>query len=208
MAANRVRRLVVLDETGRFTGVASLADLALATSGIVEDVLRKISGPPEELTQGIYTGGPAAVDHQPAESDAAALVKDELAAIETYKQVLQTVHSGRAADELRRIENEHEEAAKALKERFVKMGIEAPAAPDGQGAWLEAQEESAELADAKRSIALLKEAEEREIEDYERTLRDESLDSGLRHLIASRLLPRTRAHVPQLARFLGEGPVA
>jgi CBS domain-containing protein len=206
MARNQVRRLVVLDDAEEFAGIVTLADLALGDAETAGIVLEAVSSPSEELTQGVYAGGPARVDHDGGESSAAALVHDELAAVETYKQVLQTVHGGKAGDALRRIENEHEEAARILKDRLHRLGLGVRSGSIGGSAWSGAWEKSAEFLDEKTSIRLLKEGEEREIEDYERALGDGGLDSGLKKLIASSLLPRTRAHVPALARMLAEVP--
>lgn len=206
MSESRVRRLVVEDDAGEFAGIVALADLAMRT-GEGEEVLGEVSRPSEELTQGVYTGGPAHPDHDGGGTSAGALVKDELAAVETYKQVLQTVTAAKAGEALRRIENEHEEAARLLKERLRKLGFDAPRA-GAAAAWRPASQKLDGLPDQKASIALLKEGETREIRDYEDALRDEALDEGLKTLIETSLLPRTRAHVPVLDRFLSEGPVA
>ena len=205
MSKNRIRRLVVVDDAGEFAGIVALADLALRT-GEGEEVLGEVSRPSAELTQGVYTGGPARPDHD-AETPGSVLVGDELAAIETYKQVLQTVTSGKAGDALRRIENEHEEAARRLKDGLRKLGVDAPRRAGKGGAWASSRRKAGELPDDKSSISLLRDGERREIEDYENALRDESLDQGLKTLIESSLLPMTRAHVPALDRFLSEGPV-
>ncbi|HXT01936.1 MAG TPA: CBS domain-containing protein [Elusimicrobiota bacterium] len=205
MSENQIRRLVVVDDAGEFAGIVALADLALRT-GEGSEVLGEVSRPSSELTQGVYTGGPAQVNHV-AESAGAALVSDELAAIDTYKQVLQTVTSGKAGDALRRIENEHEEAARLLKDGLRRIGVEAPRRAGGARAWAASRRKAGELPDDKSSISLLRDGERREIEDYESALDDDSLDPGIKKLIESSLLPKTRAHVPALDRFLSEGPV-
>lgn len=205
MCDNRIRRLIVVDDVGEFAGVVSLADLALR-SGEGERVLRELSRPSLELTQGVYSGGPARPDHD-GETLASALVRDELAAIETYKRVLQSVTSGKAGEALRRIENEHEEAARLLKNGLRKLGVDAPRRADKTAAWSSPRRKAGEFPDDKTSISLLREGERREIEDYESALRDESLDRSLKKLIESSLLPKTRAHVPALERLLSGGPV-
>lgn len=205
MSENKIRRLVVVDDAGEFAGIVALADLALRT-GEGEAVLGEVSRPSDELAQGVYTGGPARVNHD-GETAGSVLVDDELAAIETYKQVLQTVTSGKAGDTLRRIENEHEEAARLLQDGLRRIGVDGPRRAGKAAAWASPRRKAGELPDDKSSIALLKEGESREIEDYENALRDDSLDRSLKTLIESSLLPKTRAHVPALERFLSEGPV-
>lgn len=181
----RVRRLAVLDADGGFAGVVALSDLAARALEAV-----------------------AAREARLAEAGAAALVEDELAAIEIYKQALQSVNTGEAGDALRRIENEHEEAVELLLGRLSKLGVAAPSVVGAAGAWAKNHEKLEDLPDAKTMIRLLKEGEEREVADYEEAMRQETLDAELRELIASRLLPKTRARVPALSRYLRAGPVA
>jgi hypothetical protein len=206
MSDKQVRRLVVVDDAGEFAGILALADLALRSEE-GDAVLGEVSRPSGELNRGVYAGGPAQADHGGGESKSAVLVKDELAAIDTYKEVLQSVTGGKAGDTLRRIENEHEEAARLLKDGLRRLGMDAPREAEATGAWARPRRKAGDLPDDKSSIALLRDGERREIEDYEDALRDESLDPGLKSLIESSLLPKTRAHVPALERFLSEGPV-
>lgn len=200
MAANRVRRLVVIDSSGALCGMVALADLASADAGAVRTVLQSLSLPDDEPGSGVYSGGPAEADRGTAPQGAAALVRDELAAAETYKQALQTVKEGPAGDALRRIENEHEEAARLLKRAVPAAEEERPAA-----AWSRPVEGADAALDEKAALRRLKEGEERDVRDYESALRNDSLDEELRSLIATRLLPATRAHIPVLDRFLSEG---
>lgn len=186
MSESRVRRLVVVDDVGEFAGIVSLADLGLRA--------------PE--------GGPIQADHGGWETMGAALIRDELAAIEIYKQVLQSIAGGDAGDALRRIEDEHEEAARLLKDGLRRLGVESPRKADKAAAWASPRREAAELPDDKSSISLLRDGERREIEDYETALRDESLDPTIKTLIEASILPKTRAHVPALERFLSGGPVS
>lgn len=206
MSRNQVRRLAVVDDAGEFAGIVALADISLRTAAGGE-VLGEVSRPSGELSQGVYAGGPSRADHGGWETLGASLVKDELAAIDTYKEVLQSVSSGKAGDSLRLIENEHEEAARLLKDGLRRLGVDAPRKADKAAAWVPARREAGELPDDKSSISLLRDGERREIEDYESALRDDSLDPALKRLIEKDILPKTRAHVPALDRYLTEGPV-
>lgn len=133
------------------------------------------------------------------------LVQDELAAVETYRQALDKVADDPAGDELRRIEIEHEDAVNLLQEGVAEMGEE-PATTSGVwGAWSKAVEGTAKLFGNKAAIKALKEGEEHGIGDYERALREDGLDPRIKALISTSLLPRTRAHLPVLDRFIQSG---
>lgn len=129
------------------------------------------------------------------------LVRDELAAVETYKQALEKVEAD-AAEELRRIESEHEEAANLLQEQVAQLGGEPPTSSGAWGAWAKAVEGAAKLFGNKAAIKALKEGEEHGVNDYEQALHEEGLDPSVKALIRTNLLPKTRAHIPMLDKFL------
>ena len=132
-----------------------------------------------------------------------ALVKGELAAIETYKQALEKV-AGKAnvGTELRRIEAEHEEALSVLQEHMTDVNAEIPTDSGLWGEWSKAVEGTAKLFGEKAAIKALKEGEEHGVHDYENALRNQDLDAEIRQIISSRLLPKTKAHIPVLDRLL------
>lgn len=130
------------------------------------------------------------------------LVKDELSAVETYHQARRNIADHPAGTELRRIETEHEEAARLLKEKVALFGAEPAAGSGAWGTWAKAIEGAAAFFGEKAAIKALKEGEEHGVKDYETALRDESLPSDVKELIRANLLPRTRAHIPVLERFL------
>jgi CBS domain-containing protein len=207
MALNQIRRLLVLNAGGELAGVISLADLATEDAGAAEDVLEEVSKPSDDLSQGIYAGGPAVVmDHGGEDMRVTSLVKDELAAAETYKQALQTFRRGPAEEELRRIENDHEEAARLLRERLARIGVNAPGGSELTGAWSKPIEGTGKAMDDKAALKILKEGEQNGIQDYQDALRDLGLDPEVKRLITTELLPKARSHVPVLEKFLSGGP--
>jgi CBS domain-containing protein len=191
MMEKQVRRIVVLDGNGRLTGIVSLSDIALKGGGageVLEQVCRA-AGAAETAAAGTKT------------SDLGFLAQDELAAVETYKLALEKV-KGPAGEELRRIEAEHEEAVALLRARLQKIGQEFPRGSGLWGAWSRAIEGTAKVFGDKAALKALKEGEEHDIHDYEKALSDESVSADIKELISSELLPKTRAHVPALDRFL------
>lgn len=183
MDENRLRRLVVLRRDGRLAGIASLSDLA------------------HERTQGGHMRKKGSAGGGPLGS----LVRGELSAVETYRQALEKIGDESGGSELRRIENEHEEAVSLLQEHMTQLGVEPPADSGLWGSFAKAVEGSAKVLGNKAAIKALKEGEEHGIKDYEAALEDETVDPEIKELISANLLPRTRAHLPVLDRFLESG---
>lgn len=134
-----------------------------------------------------------------------ALVKDELAAVETYRQALEKIGDDPSAEELRRIENDHERAVTLLQEEVAEMGEEPAISSGAWGAWARAVEGAAKLFGDRAAIRALKDGEEHGARDYERALEDQTLDEKVKMLILTSLLPRAREHIGVLDRFLAGG---
>jgi demethoxyubiquinone hydroxylase (CLK1/Coq7/Cat5 family) len=130
------------------------------------------------------------------------LLRGELAAVETYQQALTRVSTEPGAFELRHLETEHREAADLLRQHIVQRGGK-PAEDSGVwGAWARAVEGTAKLFGNAAALRALKEGEEHGVSTYESALQNQNLDADSKELIRATLLPRTRAHIPTLARFL------
>src|SRR5206468_4159470 len=123
-----------------------------------------------------------------------ALLQDELSAVETYHRALSQALGEKVDGELRRIEQEHEEAADLLVENLRRRGEPAPSGPGLRGAWSKAVEGAAAMLGRRAAIKALKRNEEHGLHEYEDALRAESLDPEAKELIRSKLLPRTREH--------------
>ena len=136
------------------------------------------------------------------------LLRGEIAATETYVQALAKFEKeGRPAPaELRRIRDEHVDAANVLR-RFVAAKDEKPS--QGSGAWgafAKAVEGTAKVFGNRAALKALKEGEEHGVGEYEEVLAEEDLDVGIRKLIGERLLPRQRQHVLALDALLAALP--
>ena len=104
-----------------------------------------------------------------------ALLRGEIAAVETYQQALKKIGNEPDAAELREIAEDHREAAGSLRRHVAT----APGRPEaGAGAWsafAKAVEGAAQLFGNAAALQALREGEERGVSDYENALKDESL---------------------------------
>lgn len=127
-----------------------------------------------------------------------ALIESELSAGETYRLALETIGARGEAGALRRIEAEHHQAARLLRER-CRCG-----APVSKGSWSlwtgAAEEPFPPPTDARTAVAALKAGEEAEIREYELALENPDLGEKCRRLIATQLLPQTYEHLLMLDR--------
>jgi CBS domain-containing protein len=215
MGEHQVRRIFVLTRDNELAGVLSLADIAPRTieaarvlAAVSRATTRRmeplpVAEPSEAETSlrgaGVSETGDAP---RPRRTPVGSLLQDELSAVETYKRALSQVLGEKVAGELRRIEHEHEEAAGLLVESLRRRGEAAPKSSGLRGAWSRAVESAAAMFGSKAAIKALKRNEERDIHDYEDALRAGTLDPEAKELIRSRLLPRTRDHIPALDRIL------
>ncbi len=130
------------------------------------------------------------------------LLRGELAATETYQQALAKVGNHAGAAELRRIHDDHREAANTLRQHVHEHGGQPDQGSGAWGAFAKTVEGSAKLFGNTAALKALKEGEEHGIKSYENALEDEDLPLDCKTLIRAELLPETRAHVPVLDRLM------
>jgi uncharacterized protein (TIGR02284 family) len=130
------------------------------------------------------------------------LLRDELAATETYQQAMAKWGSEPGSAELRRLHDEHSDSANRLRQHVHAEGGQPQQDSGAWGAWAKTVEGTAKLFGNTAALKALKEGEEHGIKDYERALGDHNLPLESRSLIRSTLLPRCRAHLPILDRLM------
>lgn len=131
-----------------------------------------------------------------------ALLRGEVAAVETYDIILPRFESQASSARLQRIRDEHSEAAAVLRERVRHFGGD-PA--EGSGLWgklAAAITGTANVFGPSIALGTLKQGEEFGVGRYEGTLSDPSVDDADKELIRFRLLPRCRHHVDELSRLI------
>ncbi|MGZ4957234.1 MAG: DUF2383 domain-containing protein [Methylobacter sp.] len=133
------------------------------------------------------------------------LLKDELAATETYKQALDKLREDAALGEseyLMPIYEAHKDAVSSLQTQIRQLG-ETPSEGSGAwGAWVEILQGGANMLGKKVALKVLQEGEKNGAEDYEKALKDTELSSNIRSLIETKLLPAQQAHIRTLDRLL------
>ena len=130
------------------------------------------------------------------------LLRGEISATETYQQALAKVGTEAGGAELRRIHEEHRDAANTLRQHVHSHG-EQPAT--GSGAWgtfAKTIEGAAKLFGNTAALKALKEGEEHGINSYEKALNDDSLAADCKEMIRSKLLPQSKAHIGVLDRLM------
>ena len=123
------------------------------------------------------------------------LLRGELSAVATYRQAEHKFAGRPEADELRRIGEEHRQAAESLREEVERWGGQASAHSGAWGALATLVEGAAKLFGDTAALRALKEGEEQGIDDYESALDNPELPPECHSLIAGTLLPRCRAHL-------------
>lgn len=131
-----------------------------------------------------------------------ALLRGEVAAVETYDQVIAKFAGQPQAIELQQIRDEHTESAAVLRERVRHFGGD-PA--EGSGIWgkvTAAITGTAKILGPATALGTLRQGEEYGIGQYENALCDREIDSDDKELIRNRLLPRSNRHVADLDRMI------
>ncbi|MDO9269186.1 MAG: DUF2383 domain-containing protein [Methylobacter sp.] len=132
------------------------------------------------------------------------LLKDELAATETYQQVLDKFREDVSFGEtsyLMPIYEDHKEAVSSLQEQASQLGG-IPSEDSGVwGTWAEIVQGGANLLGQKAALKALQEGEKSGADDYEEALQDPELPSDIRSLIETKLLPAQQSHILTLDRL-------
>lgn len=130
------------------------------------------------------------------------LQRGELAATETYQQILKNFQGFAEVIELKEIQKDHRSAANTLRQHIRNHGDVPEKSSGTWGAFAKIVEGSAKMFGQSLALKALKEGEEHGINDYEHALADQEILSDCRALIETELLPQTRTHVRTLDRMI------
>lgn len=131
-----------------------------------------------------------------------ALLRGEIAATETYQQAMRKFDGQPAITEmLRKIRDEHQQAATALREKVVQFGGQPS---EGSGIWgtfATVVTGAAKALGPTTALSALREGEEHGIHKYENALRNDGIDDGYKDLIRMRFLPQCEEHIVAIDRL-------
>lgn len=129
------------------------------------------------------------------------LLRGEIAAAETYKQVLDGVDDPEAAP-LRAILDDHGTAIRELYEQLAALGVEPPTGSGVWGFFARAVQGTARVLGDKVALAALREGERTGLSQYEAALESELLPPNCRQAIADQRIPAQRRHIDVLTRLI------
>jgi uncharacterized protein (TIGR02284 family) len=126
------------------------------------------------------------------------VIRGEMAAVETYSQVIDKVESREEKEELRAIRDNHKDAVTKLQ-RLSNRPVKDDATDSGAwGTFARAWTGGAKLFGEKSAVRALKRGEEHGIREYEKLLTDEKISNEIKEVVRSELLPKQREHISTL----------
>jgi bacterioferritin (cytochrome b1) len=133
-----------------------------------------------------------------------ALLRGEISAAETYRNVLDKAAEGEHAENvglLREIQAEHGRACQSLRNRIRELNGEPSDSSGAWGVWAAAVQSTLTLFGGdKGGLKALKEGEEHGLKEYEDSIQD--LDPTSAQLIENQLVPGQRRHISLLDQLL------
>jgi uncharacterized protein (TIGR02284 family) len=133
-----------------------------------------------------------------------ALLRGEISAAETYRNVLEKVREGEHAENvglLREIQAEHGRACQSLRNRIRELGGEPSDSSGAWGVWAAAIEGTLSLFGGdKGGLKALKEGEEHGLKEYEDAI--DNVDETSAQLIEGQMVPALQRHIGLLDQLL------
>lgn len=126
------------------------------------------------------------------------LLRGEISAVETYQQAIGKFEGRPEIGDLRRIRDQHSEAANLLRDRVLHYGGEPSESSSVWGAFAALVTGTAKIFGPGTALSALRRGEEHGISEYEKAITDGKLADECRSLIESQLLPALRRHIQQL----------
>lgn len=126
------------------------------------------------------------------------LLRGEISAVETYQQAIEKFEGRGEVSELRRIRDQHSEAASLLRDRVIHYGGEPSESSSVWGAFAALVTGTAKIFGPGTALSALRRGEEHGIAVYEDALTGGKLADECRSMIETQLLPACRRHIQQL----------
>lgn len=147
----------------------------------------------------------ATIDHQ-HECDTGALnalLRGEMAAVETYTQALGNFDDLLVIADLQKIRDEHSKAVRELRDHVVRFGGRPSESAGPWGAFTAAVTTTAKAIGPATVLAALRQGEENGASEYAAALENEHIHPECQRMIRADLLTGCRKHIEELNRLLG-----
>lgn len=144
--------------------------------------------------------------HDPLTCDTAAvnaLLRGEMAAVETYTQALRACDDQEMIADLQKIRDEHSRAVRVLRDQVVHFGGQPTESSGPWGTFASTANGSEKVIGPTTALAALRQGEEHGISEYESALDNEDINPDCHQLIRTDLLSVSQKHVDELNRLLG-----
>jgi hypothetical protein len=144
----------------------------------------------------------ATIDTTAANQVLNTLLRLELTATQTYEEAMEILGQSPGAMDLKRIFDEHREAATTLGLHIRDLGGDPEHTAGPWGCWADIIEQTARTLGPRTAAEALKQGEEIGVVEYEGALHQEHLPADCKALINDNLLPHTREHIATLERII------
>ncbi len=132
-----------------------------------------------------------------------AILRGEIAAIQTYEQTLEKFAGKIESTDLIKIRDEHKEHVAVLTQHVIKAGGDKSSTTSGPwGAFTQLFVAGAKLVGPETALAALKTGETHGIEQYEKAIERKDLPAETVSGIRDKLLPQAREHLTTLDRLI------
>lgn len=133
------------------------------------------------------------------ESVMRSLLRGEISAVETYRQVKEKYSAEPGFSEIHDIEEEHEDAMRQIKTMVPTMDGESEESSGAWGVFAKAATGLATVGGYKAALKVLKEGEEHGLKEYELALKDPAIESKA---LLEDFIQKQRAHIAVLDKHL------
>jgi len=132
-----------------------------------------------------------------------ALLRGEIAAVETYTQALAKFDDELVIADLQKIRDEHRRAVRELRDQVVQRGGNPLEGAEPWGEFVSATAGNGHPAGPATALAALRLGEEHEVSEYESALESTDVPLESQRTIRVDLLAACRRHIEELDRLLG-----
>ena len=131
-----------------------------------------------------------------------AILRGEIAAVETYNLTIEKFKGDTISSDLIRIRDEHKAHVAALSEHIRQFGGTPSTSSGVWGAFTNMFTAGAKLIGPETALAALKQGEQHGLEQYEKALERKDLPAETVSAIRAKLLPESQAHLTQLDHLM------